>query len=168
MAIYFAGSPYSFTTRCLYLSGSVSSSMYIFPLLPPVQFARRLPRSFICRKFSAVMIPGISSWLTYQELIPGIMTAENFRQMKLRGSLRANCTGGNRGKIYIELDTLPDKYKHLVVKEYGEPAKYIAIQPLKELLHTDDVARRWYAEYVLPCGKAVPLPYQVKYARSCD
>ena len=111
--------------------------------------------------------------LTYSELIPKIMTAENYRQMKVRGSLTATCTGGNGRVILIEYPSLPKKYQRAVVDEYGDPyaivAGEVAAEPLKELVVVDVAARRFYTEeYLLPNREPLPLHYQLKYARQCD
>ena len=117
-------------------------------------------------------LPNSSSpWITYQELIPEIMSAENFRQMKVRGKIRVSCTGGNGRQILIEYNTLPTKptnYKALVEAKYGKPQEYISMEPLKALAVEDGAVRQYYADYTLPTtGEHLPLEYQLKYVRQC-
>ncbi len=118
-----------------------------------------------------------SPWLTYRELVKtldnptGLIPKGTFDSLKQRGNIRVSNIGGNGREVHIEFDSLPTRpinYQQIVKDHFGDPRKYIAIQPLKDLLHMDDVARKWYADYILPCGKNIPFEYQVKYARSCD
>ena len=115
-------------------------------------------------------LPGISSpWLTYDEFVPHIMTAENYRQCKVRGNLRASCVGGNGRVILIEFDSLRKADKQAVIDKYGDPRAYIAMQPLKNLKKVDLEARVYYSsKYILPSGEYLPVDYQIKYALQCE
>jgi len=96
-------------------------------------------------------LPGISSpWLTYDEFVPHIMTAENYRQCKVRGNLRASCVGGNGRVILIEFDSLRKTDKQAVIDKYGDPRAYIAMQPLKNLKKVDLEARVYYSSMCRP------------------
>lgn len=122
-------------------------------------------------------LPGTNTiCLTYKELVPKIISEDNFRQLKKRGEgrvggMRVHGRNGPYTECLIEYESLRPQDKALVVKHYGEPKDYIATEPLKELVTVDTKALQWYATYNLNQGgkeKFLPLAYQLKYARQCD
>ncbi len=106
--------------------------------------------------------------ITYNEFIPAFSSEENYRQMKVRGKLKASCVGGNGRTILIELPSLPPRYQQKIIEKYGDPKKAIAVQPIKALKQVDAAARRVYANYELPNGRPLPLEYQLKYGKQAD
>ena len=115
-------------------------------------------------------LPNSSSpWLTYAELVPAVMTAENFRQAKGRGNLRASCAGGQGRTIFIEWESMEvAAHRKKVLEVYGDPYQYIAMQGIRDMVKVDESALKYYAEYTLPSGRPLPLEYQMRLARQCD
>ena len=108
--------------------------------------------------------------MTLDEFVPKFSTAGNYRLLKHRGDLTVVSAEGG---VYIEYaHPMPKKYRDAIYKEMGDPAKYIAMEPLRALVKRNDVARMELAEYefVNACGKKqnLPLEYQLKYGRQCD
>lgn len=95
----------------------------------------------------------------------GVCTEENYYNQLKRDLIKIH---GNGAEALIEYEQLPAAYKAKVYAKYGNPYEYAARQPLKEWIQTDAEARRYYAEYVLPNGKPLPLKFQTDYSRQCD
>lgn len=94
--------------------------------------------------------------LEYNEFVPRIMSKPAYDQAKSRGNIIVHGRGGNGNTILIEYDTLPKKYQEEVRKEFGDPKKYIVIQPIKALIQTDLKAERFFREYKLSNGLKLP------------
>lgn len=106
--------------------------------------------------------------LTYGEFVPAIMSEENYKKARQRGKISVHGLGGNGRSVLIEFYTLPPKYREIAEVKYGDPAEYIASQPIKGLLKHDGVARQFFADYKLADGRNLPLEYQLKYSRQCE
>jgi hypothetical protein len=111
--------------------------------------------------------------LTYNELVPKILTAENFRQLKSRSERNGQGIKvhpvNSVDKYIIEFGSLRTADKDKVIKQFGDPRVYVQTNPLRELVVVRDAARKFYAEeYRLPSGRMLPLTHQLKYARQCD
>ncbi|TZF81787.1 hypothetical protein FW774_17170 [Pedobacter sp. BS3] len=94
--------------------------------------------------------------LTYAELVPGIMLPDTYKKNKKRGNIVVHGFGGNGRKVFIEYESLPDKYKDAVKKKYGNPYEYLAKQPILDLIDWDLEAQKFYTDYVLPNGQPLP------------
>lgn len=94
--------------------------------------------------------------LEYEELVPNIIKRDNFFYLKKEDKIKVHGTGGNGRNILIEYDTLPKKYQDEVRKLFGDPKKYVVIQPIKALVNTDLRAEQYYRDFVLPNGMKLP------------
>src|SRR5690606_13620914 len=94
--------------------------------------------------------------LTYDELVPEVMSKSTYDQNKSRKNITVHGVGGNGRKVLIEFDSLPQKYKHAVRKLYGDPYEYCAKQPILDLIDWDWQAQKFYQDYVLPNGAKLP------------
>lgn len=63
-------------------------------------------------------------YLSYAEIVPDIMPKGTFDALKSRGQLQANRACKGR-RAEVEYDSLPMRYKELVVAVYGNPYEYV-------------------------------------------
>lgn len=101
-------------------------------------------------------------------VVPEITGYENYKKMKRRENIIVHGRGGNGNKVLIEYETLPQKYKRLVVAKYGDPYEYHAKEPLRALVKNDHHAREFYKRYTLQDGRPLPVDTQAIYSRQCD
>lgn len=94
--------------------------------------------------------------LLYEELVPAIMAKGTYDQNKARKNITVHGLGGNGRKVFIEFESLPPKYKSLVVEKYGNPYEYMAKQPILDLIEWDLEAYQFYSDFVLPNGSMLP------------
>jgi len=117
--------------------------------------------------------------LTYEELVPEFTSPDNYHKMRKRGHLTVHGRGGNGSKVYIELESMPDKYKLAIRKHYGDPYEYAAKQPILNSIYPDPAALEFYNNYVLPTGDKLPnqdkdlqgkpqINYVARYTRNAE
>lgn len=106
--------------------------------------------------------------LEVSEFCPHILSEENLRQAKTRGTVIVHGVGGNGRNRLIEFESLAAKYKKAVIDRYGDPYEYHSQQPILALLKQDIAARNFYSTHLLPDGRNLPIEYQTMYARQCD
>lgn len=94
--------------------------------------------------------------LEYDELVPVIMTCDSYRHHKESKNLTTHGSGGNGRKVYIEFETLPEKFKTAVKNHYGCPYTYTSRQPILQALEVDAEAEAFYLNYTLPNGDKLP------------
>ena len=94
--------------------------------------------------------------LEFDELVPAIMTKANYDQCKSKGTIKVHGRGGNGRSVLIEFDSLPQKYKALVIDQYGDPRRYIVQQPILDIIQWDSKAEQFYREYKLSNGMKLP------------
>lgn len=105
--------------------------------------------------------------LEYREFVPVIVPENTYNSLRRRGNIAVH----GRGKgddILIEFETLPERYKRIVISQYGDVYKFAATAPLLRLLKTDIKAREFYATKLLPDGRNIPLEHQGKYTRQAE
>lgn len=95
----------------------------------------------------------------------GIINDEAYRQQRSRNPMKVH---GHGDSSLIEYETIPAKYKALIIAHYGDPYQYASLQPLKNLVVAKPETRQWFADYQLPDGRNLPLKHQNKYARQSD
>lgn len=94
--------------------------------------------------------------LTFDELVPAILSKPNYDQSKARDIITVHGLGGNGRKVLIEFKSMPPKYRGKVREIYGDPYVYAAKQPILNALVWDQEAQRFYREYLLPTGDKLP------------
>lgn len=107
--------------------------------------------------------------LTYDELVPVIMNADNYHYHRRNKNITVHGRGGNGNEILIEFETLPEKFKADVIKKYGNPYEYIAKQPLLEYVkfNWDTNAEDFYRKHILSTTNSkLPEAYIPKYTKA--
>jgi hypothetical protein len=94
--------------------------------------------------------------LEYSELVPSILTKENYDVAKYRGNITVHGIGGNGRKVLVEFDSMPVKYKARVREIYGDPYIYASRMPILNALEWDHKAQAFYTGYELPNGDKLP------------
>ena len=94
--------------------------------------------------------------LTFNELVPRVMTKKNYDYHKAKGNIIVHGIGGNGRTVYIEYESLKPKQKIEVTTIYGCPYKYAIKQPLLNSLKHDQEAQNFYTNYTLPNGLKLP------------
>src|SRR5690554_4163227 len=94
--------------------------------------------------------------LTYDELVPEIVTESYYKLLKFRKQIVVHGIGGNGRIVLIEFETIPIKYKKIVKEKYGDPYIYVAKQPILNSIEWDLTAQRFYHKYKLPSGLNLP------------
>lgn len=72
--------------------------------------------------------------------------------------------GGNGRVSLIEFDTIPHKYKQVIIDTYGNPREQAVATPFKERLNPDPKAVEYYSHYRLADGRYLPENVQKEYA----
>jgi len=110
--------------------------------------------------------------LEFDEVVPKLMSKETYSKNRQRGNFKVFGVGGNGREILISFESMPPKYKELVVKEYGNPYEYLAKEPILEqvLINWDYVAESFYDTYTLPHDASLSLPeeYRKKYTEAAS
>ncbi len=102
---------------------------------------------------------------TYEELVPKVISVENYKSYKKRDKITVLVPGGNGRSALIAFESLPAKVREAAIKQYGNPYEYLAKEPIAEQvrLNWDYEAETFYNEYVLPDGSALPnVEYDAK------
>jgi hypothetical protein len=71
-------------------------------------------------------------------------------------------------RVLIQYEKLKPKYKELIIKKYGNPYQYIAINALDKHIQPNTEARMYYTNYILPTGKALSTEYIEKYTQCAE
>lgn len=119
--------------------------------------------------------------IEYSELVgAGIMTESNYKYHKAQGNIEIYGRGCKGNPVMIGFESLPKTVKQAVIDRYGNPYEYARKQPVLNLLRTDDVARAFFHQYVLPDGRHLPnglvnggdydpaKDYQGRYVRQAE
>ncbi|UOE48019.1 Mu transposase C-terminal domain-containing protein [Mucilaginibacter sp. SMC90] len=111
--------------------------------------------------------------LEYHELVPGLMSVENYNKSRQRGTITVYGYGGLGREVLIDYESLSDERKKKIIEKYGNPYEYIVKQPL-----TDWVTINWNQKafdfynntngkgYTLPSGLNLPEAYRDKYTKA--
>jgi hypothetical protein len=106
--------------------------------------------------------------ITYPEYVECIGLHAYDNDLK-RGKLIKYGRGGNGNTILINYEALPPDRKASIKARYGDPYRYIVIQPLNEwvLLNWNKSAFEFYnSGYKLPNGDKLPEGYRDKYTKA--
>ena len=92
----------------------------------------------------------------YSELVPVVMSKENYHYHRGKGNLTVHGVGGNGRKVLVEYETMPDKQRAELKNYYGCPYIYASKQPILQSLDFDSKAEAFYQHYKLPNGTHLP------------
>ncbi|MFN4248950.1 MAG: Mu transposase C-terminal domain-containing protein [Flavipsychrobacter sp.] len=96
-------------------------------------------------------------YLTYDELVPGIMPEGTYKGARGRNALEVLGRGGRGNQVLINYHSLSEVYRKLVIATLGDPEKLLATDPIKERIVPDHHAQAFYTNYLLPTGGKLPI-----------
>jgi len=85
-----------------------------------------------------------------------ILSINNYRNLVRRGFLNIMRRGCKGTPALIEYDSLPERFRNVIVKNDGNPHKTTKLNPFKDYLETDILAIEFYNNYTLDDGSALP------------
>ncbi len=101
--------------------------------------------------------------VTFSELIDsGIVSASNFKQLKLRNQINVLTRACRGVQALIEYDSLPTRFKIAYEQMFGKTDAE-AVYSLLGRVRVDNGAYEFFNEYVFDSGKALPVVTQAKY-----
>lgn len=108
--------------------------------------------------------------LEYSELVPELMPKSTFDSSKSRGNITVFGRGGNGREILIAFESLPAKYRSMVIERYGNPYEYLAKEPIAEQvkLNWDYSAETYFRKFSIGEGRVLPEDYVKKYTESAS
>lgn len=96
----------------------------------------------------------IPARLLYDDL--ELMTYGNYKKLCVRGKLKRTKEGkGKSNEAYVAFDSLEPQHQALIIDALGEPAKASHII-FTDYINYDDKANRFFKEYTLENGEALP------------
>ena len=111
--------------------------------------------------------------LTYSELVQptGVVPKGTFDSWKARGDVKVyDDPRDERRKLidFYSLPVRPTNYQAKVIERYGEPAQYIAMEPLRNMVERDLKARQFFAGLEMTPGVYLKAEKQAKFSRQAD
>lgn len=107
-------------------------------------------------------------YLTYEEIVPGIMPKGTYDSAVNRNSIRTLKRGGRGSKVFVEYNSLSEVYKKLVKATLGDPEIILATNPIIERIKHDHYAQDFYTGYDLPTGGKLPPDYIKRYTTAAS
>lgn len=86
----------------------------------------------------------------------GVMSFNNYKNLTNRRSLNVIRRGGNGRSALVVYDSLPERFKQIIIDKFGDPYKTTKHNRFRDLLVTDIKAEAFYKDYTLPNGTALP------------
>lgn len=93
----------------------------------------------------------------------GIINLELWKKWAKNGSNLVQ-RGGNGRQSLIEFETIPQKWKDIIVATYGDPKREAISTPFKDRIIPDSKAIEYYANYMLGDGRFLKPEVQREYA----
>lgn len=106
--------------------------------------------------------------LTGEEIIGNVCTAANYRNLTQRGSLKVVRRGCRNTPALIDYETMPEKYKQIVIKLYGDPVKVLSTNQLSNLVEHDQNARDFFNSYITVKDKYLPAERINEYIANAE
>lgn len=94
-----------------------------------------------------------AGWL-YSEA--GVLTKPNYDALVRRKQVKVLRRATYCTPALIEFDSLPVRFKEVIVSEYGDPTKKSSTYVLVDYILTDNKAVEYFKNYTLPSGEALP------------
>lgn len=92
-----------------------------------------------------------------------IMTKSNYDALKNRGWLNILRRGCKGTPALVEYDSIPHRFKEVIVDEFGDPTESTSKNAFEDLLIFDQSASDYYNTFILDNGKALPADNIAEY-----
>lgn len=99
-----------------------------------------------------------AGWLTNN-----VMSESNYKALKNRGHISQLRIGGNGRTALIEYESLPDRFKKIIVSKIGDPKSRVKHSQFKMRLQPDMKAIEFFANYKLQIGRNLPTERAKEY-----
>ena len=98
----------------------------------------------------------------------GLMTLDTYAFYQKSGRLNVLRRGCYGTPSLIELDSLPAKYRSMVVERYGDPAAHARKQTFASQITLDGEAVAFYSKHTTADGSELPAKNQTQYANEAS
>ncbi len=105
--------------------------------------------------------------ISHTELVSGIMTESNIKQLRHRGKLQQVRRGCYDTPALFAVDSLPLKYRVEIYRRYPDAQEKADSKPFMDRIEPDGKAMMYYEEYFLEDGRHLPAEKQTEYANNC-
>ncbi len=85
-----------------------------------------------------------------------IVSSNNYKRLTQRGWLQVIRRGGNGRTALVSYDSIPERFKKVIVDNFGDPRETTKQSRLKDNLVTDIKAAEYFRGYTLDNGSALP------------
>lgn len=92
-----------------------------------------------------------------------IMTWSNYKKLCSRNWLQVIRRGGNGRTALVSYDSIPERFKKVIVEKFGDPKETIKQSRIKDKLVTDLKATEYFNNYTLDNGSALPEKAKLEY-----
>lgn len=106
--------------------------------------------------------------LQASEIIGNVCTEANYRNLTNRGHLKIVRRGCRNTPALIEFDSMPERYKEIVIKLYGDPAKVISQNTIAKIVKHDTEARDFFNGYITIKDKYLPAERINEYIANAE
>ena len=93
----------------------------------------------------------------------GILTEHTYKHLVARDQLKVVRRGCLNTPALVAYESIPERFRELIVEKYGDPRKSVTINLLAEKLESDPKATEYFSEYMLPNGRHLPTKVQTEY-----
>jgi hypothetical protein len=100
------------------------------------------------------------------EIIGVICSEVNYKNLTQRGKFKVLRRGCLNTPSLIDYDSMPERFKRLVVKQYGDPHKVLCNYTFRGLCQPDYKAMQFFADYLLNDGRHLPAETQTEYSNN--
>lgn len=105
--------------------------------------------------------------ISHTELVSGIMTAANIKNLRHRGKLQQVRRGCLETPALFAVDSLPLKYRTEVYRRYPDTQEQAESKPFMDGVIPDGEAMAYYENYTLADGRHLTVEMQAMYANNC-
>lgn len=92
-----------------------------------------------------------------------VLSESNYKNLSKRNQLKKVVIGGNGRTALVEYDSIPMRFKEIIVSKYGDPHKTTKHTSFKDCLEQDLKAVEFYTNYTLDNGSALPEKNRLEY-----
>lgn len=101
-----------------------------------------------------------SAWLFGES---GMMSAAGYKHLVSRKQVTVVRRGCMNTPALVSYDSLPERYKRMIVATYGDPRNKLMRNVLLQHIQTNNEAVKYYSEYKLPDQRNLPSKVQLEY-----
>lgn len=112
-------------------------------------------------------IYGNTLCISHTELVNGIITESNLKQLRNRGKLHQVRRGCYGTPALFAVDSLPLKYRTEVYRRHPDLQEKAESKPFVDSIEPDGAAMAFFSDYELADGRHLPTDKQQEYANDC-